>query len=88
MPVLVLFFGSLADEIEWAERMEPMMRDSMGYIGWKWIPDYPTLENFGGAFVSGSGIFDAFLEFHKAYSLYSGGTAFGGDSQRVGICRV
>ena len=46
MPVLLLFCGSLADGLEWMERMEPMLLDNMEYIGWKWIPDYPTLENF------------------------------------------
>lgn len=46
MPVFLLFFGSLADGIEWAERMQPLLLDTSGYISWKWIPDYPTLENF------------------------------------------
>lgn len=46
MPVLLLFFGSLADGIEWSERMLPLLQDTSGYISWKWIPDYPTLENF------------------------------------------
>ncbi len=46
MPVLILFFGSLADEIEWAGRMMSMIMDDQGYVSWKWIPDYPTLDNF------------------------------------------
>lgn len=46
MPVLLLFCGSLADAIEWEERMRPMLLDELDYIDWKWIPDYPTLENF------------------------------------------
>lgn len=46
LPVLLLFFGSLADGIEWTGRMQPLLLDTMDYISWKWIPDYPTLENF------------------------------------------
>lgn len=46
LPVLLLFFGSLADSIEWTERMRPLLGNTEGYISWKWIPDYPTLENF------------------------------------------
>lgn len=46
MPVLMVFFGSLADDIEWGMRMSPMLTDSREYISWKWIPDYPTLEHY------------------------------------------
>lgn len=46
VPVLMLFCGSLADGVEWTQRMAPLLADSQGYIEWKWIPDYPTLENF------------------------------------------
>ena len=46
MPVLILLFGSLADSIEWSQRMEPMVRGTQGYITWKWIPDYPTLNHY------------------------------------------
>ncbi len=46
MPVLLLFFGSLADSIEWTGRMRPLLQDTADYITWRWIPDYPTLENF------------------------------------------
>lgn len=46
LPVFLLFFGSLADSIEWAERMRPLLGNTDEYISWKWIPDYPTLKNF------------------------------------------
>ena len=46
MPVFLLFFGSLADSIEWTQRMSPLLLNTPDYISWKWIPDYPTLENF------------------------------------------
>lgn len=46
IPVLILFSGALADSIEWTQRMAPLLNNSEGYIAWKWIPDYPTLEHF------------------------------------------
>lgn len=46
MPVLMVFFGSLADDIEWSMRVRPLLNGSQDYITWKWIPDYPTLENY------------------------------------------
>ena len=46
VPVLMLFFGSLADSIEWSQRMAPMVQGTQDYITWKWIPDYPTLEHY------------------------------------------
>ena len=45
-PLLLLLSGSLADGIEWNRRIQPLLRDSQEYIEWKWIPDYPTLENY------------------------------------------
>lgn len=46
MPVFILLSGSLADSLEWTQRMEPMINKTQEYIFWKWIPDYPTLEHF------------------------------------------
>ncbi|MBQ7918631.1 MAG: carbohydrate ABC transporter permease [Lachnospiraceae bacterium] len=46
MPVLILVFGSIVDEIEWSGRIAPLIMDTVEYIEWKWIPDYPTLVNF------------------------------------------
>ena len=46
LPVLILFFGSLADRIEWIQRMLPMVSDNLEYIEWKWVPDFPTLAHY------------------------------------------
>lgn len=46
LPVLMLVSGSLADELEWQERMEAFVLDTDGYLCWKWIPDYPTLAHY------------------------------------------
>jgi len=47
MPLVLLFCGSLADEIEWGERIQPLLKNGQDYIEWKWIPEYPTLKNYG-----------------------------------------
>ena len=46
LPILMLFSGSLADGIEWTERLQPLLTNGEGYITWKWIPSYPTLINY------------------------------------------
>ena len=46
MPIVILFCGSFTDAIEWEERTVPLLLDNQEYISWKWIPDYPTLENY------------------------------------------
>ncbi len=46
MPVLILLCGSIADDIEWVGRMKPVLQNTTGYIKWKWIPDYPTLQHY------------------------------------------
>lgn len=46
LPVLILICGSFTDRIEWRERLLPLLTDSAEYIGWRWIPDYPTCENY------------------------------------------
>lgn len=46
LPLALLLCGSLADEIEWGQRIQPLLKDSQEYITWKWIPDYPTLKNY------------------------------------------
>lgn len=46
LPVLVLFWGSLADDPEWRGRVAAILEDSDAYIHWQWIPDYPTLEHY------------------------------------------
>ena len=45
-PLALLLCGSLADEIEWGQRILPLLKDSQEYIEWKWIPDFPTLKNY------------------------------------------
>lgn len=46
LPVIILISGSLTEEIEWQQRLVPLLVDAKGSISWKWIPDYPVLENF------------------------------------------
>lgn len=46
LPVLILISGSLADAVEWQERVSALVLNTEGYVDWKWIPDYPTLEQY------------------------------------------
>ena len=46
LPVLMLVSGSLADGLEWRQRAAGYLYDTQEYIGWRWIPDYPTLEHY------------------------------------------
>lgn len=46
LPVLILLSGSLADALEWKDRAAALIGNTEGYVSWKWIPDYPTLEQY------------------------------------------
>ena len=46
LPVLMLISGSLADAVEWQQRTASYLQDGDGYILWRWIPDYPTLDHY------------------------------------------
>ena len=46
LPVLMLVSGSLADGQEWRQRTAAYLYDTQEYIGWRWIPDYPTAEHY------------------------------------------
>ncbi len=46
LPVLMLVSGSLVDGLEWQQRTASYRQDTDGYILWRWIPDYPTLEHY------------------------------------------
>lgn len=46
LPIGILVSGSIADALEWQERLGPMLKEGEGFIGWRWIPDYPTGEHF------------------------------------------
>jgi multiple sugar transport system permease protein len=46
MPVFILIIGSIADSYEWTERLSALLTGGDGYITWKWIPDFPTIEQY------------------------------------------
>lgn len=46
-PVVILFTGSLMDKYELKEYLNPVFLENMEFISWKWMPDYPTFENYG-----------------------------------------
>lgn len=46
-PVVILFTGSFMDKYELKEYLNPVFLENMEFISWKWMPDYPTFENYG-----------------------------------------
>ncbi len=46
LPVLILVCGSLADSLEWTQRMKAALNQTDGYIIWRWLPEYPTAEHY------------------------------------------
>ena len=47
LPVLLLLTGSVMDSYELKEYLSPVFTESVEFISWKWMPDYPTFENYG-----------------------------------------
>lgn len=45
-PVVILFTGSFMDRYELKEYLNPVFAESMGYISWNLMPDYPSFENY------------------------------------------
>lgn len=50
-PIGMLLVGSISDKGELLARLSPMIKDSGSYVSWKWIPDYPTLQNYLEIFI-------------------------------------
>ncbi|MDE7285935.1 MAG: carbohydrate ABC transporter permease [Lachnospiraceae bacterium] len=46
-PVVILFTGSFMDRYELKEYLNPIFTESMKFISWKFMPDYPSFENYG-----------------------------------------
>lgn len=47
LPVLLLLTGSVMDFYELKGYLSPIFTESEEFIRWKWMPDYPTFENYG-----------------------------------------
>lgn len=47
LPVLLLLIGSVMDFYELKGYLSPIFTESAEFIRWKWMPDYPTFENYG-----------------------------------------
>lgn len=46
-PVVILLSGSIMSRQELTQNLKPILEGTAGYINWKLIPDYPTLEHYG-----------------------------------------
>lgn len=43
----ILLSGSMMDSYEILEELKPLLSKTETYIFWRWIPQYPTFENYG-----------------------------------------
>lgn len=46
LPVMLLITGSVMDQYELRHYLLPVFTQGEDFIGWKWVPDYPTFENY------------------------------------------
>ncbi len=47
LPIILLITGSVMGSGELKQYLSPLFLDSVEFINWKLIPDYPTFENYG-----------------------------------------
>lgn len=47
LPVMLLLSGSITGEYEMHEQLRPMMTGSGGFIGWRWLPEFPDFSQYG-----------------------------------------
>lgn len=47
LPIGILLSGSMMDSYEILEELKPLLSKTEAYIFWRWIPQYPTFENYG-----------------------------------------
>lgn len=46
-PVMILITGSVMDQYELKEYLNPVFTGISEFISWKLIPDYPSFKNYG-----------------------------------------
>lgn len=46
LPIVLLVTGSVMDQYELIEYLSPVFAESIEFISWKLIPDYPSFENY------------------------------------------
>lgn len=47
LPAVILLTGSVMDQYELKECLNPIFMESQEYISWKLMPDFPSFENYG-----------------------------------------
>lgn len=47
LPIGILLSGSMMDSYEILEELKSLLSKTETYIFWRWIPQYPTFENYG-----------------------------------------
>ena len=91
LPVVLLITGSVMDQYELKEYLNPIFMEGMAaekltFIRWKLMPDYPAFAHYGRLLFMSPQFF--VLEFCQNSGLYPGRTASGGSACGMGLCRV
>ncbi len=47
LPILILLSGSIMDAYELTEYLLPVFTEGDSFISWRFVPEYPTFENYG-----------------------------------------
>ncbi len=47
LPILILLSGSIMDTYELTEYLLPVFTEGDSFISWRFVPEYPTFENYG-----------------------------------------
>ncbi len=47
LPILILLSGSIMDTYELTEYLLPVFTERDSFISWRFVPEYPTFENYG-----------------------------------------
>ena len=85
LPILILLSGSLMDTVELKGYVTTVFTDGNEWISWKFLPDFPSFENYGKL------LFETpqfFVLFHEIGPVYPGRAADLCGSGGMGFCGV
>ena len=86
MPVFLVLTGSVMGDSDLQECLAPVFELGQGFVTWRLIPQYPTVDHYIRLEELASG--KGYLEFGEAGSADFGRSTVGRRSGSMGICRV
>ena len=85
MPVFLVVTGSVMGDSDLRECLAPVFLEGRGFVTWRVIPQYPTVEHYIRLLFQSPQFFYIVLEFCKIGRADSGGAAIGRCSGSMGI---